>query len=75
MNQRKTIVIIGGGFAGTTLARALDARLPADHELLLVSEESHMTFNPMLPEALGASIFPEQVVAPVAQPRVAERAA
>jgi NADH dehydrogenase len=26
-----------------------------------------MTFNPMLPEALGASIFPEQVVAPIRQ--------
>ena len=33
--------------------------------LLLISEESHTTFNPMLPEAVGASIFPEQVVAPI----------
>jgi NADH dehydrogenase len=46
-----TIVIVGGGFAGTTLARALDARLPRDWH--------------MLPEAVGASIFPEQVVAPI----------
>ena len=61
----KTIVIVGGGFAGTTLARALDGKLPRDYELLLISEESHTTFNPMLPEALGASIFPEQVVAPI----------
>ena len=43
------------------------ARLPNGYELLLVSEESHTTFNPMLPEALGASIFPEQVVAPIRQ--------
>ncbi len=63
----KTIAIIGGGFAGTTLARALDGRLPRGYELVLVSEESHTTFNPMLPEALGASIFPEQVVAPIRQ--------
>ena len=63
----KTIAIIGGGFAGTTLARALDGRLPQGYELVLVSEESHTTFNPMLPEALGASIFPEQVVAPIRQ--------
>ena len=61
----QTIVIVGGGFAGTTLARALDGKLPRGHELLLISEESHTTFNPMLPEALGASIFPEQVVAPI----------
>ncbi|MCC6198370.1 MAG: NAD(P)/FAD-dependent oxidoreductase [Burkholderiales bacterium] len=63
----KTIAIIGGGFAGTTLLRALDGRLPAGYELLLVSDESYTTFNPMLAEALGASIFPEQVVAPIRQ--------
>ena len=67
MEIATTIAIVGGGFAGTTLARALDAKLPAEYELLLLSEESHTTFNPMLPEALGASIFPEQVVAPIRQ--------
>ena len=67
MNHARTICIVGGGFAGTTLARALDSRLPRDHELLLLSEESYTTFNPMLPETLGASIFPEQVVAPIRQ--------
>lgn len=65
MNPRNTILIIGGGFAGTTLARSLDGRLPADCELLLLSEESYTTFNPMLPEAVGASVFPVQVVAPI----------
>src|SRR5690242_17198840 len=63
----QSIVIIGGGFAGTTLARALDGKLARGRELLLLSEESHTTFNPMLPEAVGASIFPEQVVAPIRQ--------
>jgi NADH dehydrogenase len=63
----KTIVIVGGGFAGTALAQALDGKLPADRELLLVSEESYTTFNPMLAEAVGASIFPEQLVAPIRQ--------
>jgi NADH dehydrogenase len=67
MQATRNIVIVGGGFAGTTLARALDGRLPAGCELVLVSEESHTTFNPMLPEAVGASIFPEQVVAPIRQ--------
>ena len=60
-------MIIGGGFAGTTLVQALDGRLPDGVELLLISEESHTTFNPMLPEVVGASIFPEQVVAPIRQ--------
>ncbi len=57
--------MVGGGFAGTTVARRLAGRLPADVTLTLVSEESYTTFNPLLPEAVGASIFPEQVVAPL----------
>lgn len=64
-SQTKAIVIVGGGFAGTTLLQALEPRLPAGWELVLISEESYTTFNPMLPEVVGASIFPEQVVAPV----------
>ena len=63
----KTVAIIGGGFAGTTLLRKLDGRLPEGYELVLVSDESYTTFNPMLPEAVGASVFPEQVVAPIRQ--------
>ena len=65
MNKRRSVVIVGGGFAGTSAARALAGRLPADVDLVLVSEESYTTFNPLLPEAVGASIFPEQVVAPL----------
>jgi NADH dehydrogenase len=60
-----TIVIVGGGFAGTTLARALDARRTPGLQVTLISDESTTTFNPMLPEAVGASVFPEQVVAPL----------
>lgn len=57
--------MVGGGFAGTTVAKRLAGRLPAGVSLTLISEESYTTFNPMLPEAVGASIFPEQVVAPL----------
>jgi NADH dehydrogenase len=63
--QTHSIVIVGGGFAGTTLARALDARRTPGLQVTLVSDESTTTFNPMLPEAVGASVFPEQVVAPL----------
>jgi NADH dehydrogenase len=62
-----TVAIIGGGFAGTTLARALDGKLPSGYELLLINEESHTTFTPMLAEAVGAAVFPEQIVAPIRQ--------
>ena len=61
------IVIVGGGFGGTTLARCLERRLPPGWELTLVSEESTTTFNPLLAEVVGASVFPEQVVAPIRQ--------
>jgi NADH dehydrogenase len=65
--EARTIAIIGGGFAGTTLARALEGKLPQGYELLLINEESHTTFTPMLPEAVGAAVFPEQIVAPIRQ--------
>lgn len=67
MQDNKTIVIVGGGFAGTTLARELEARLPADWQLILLSEESYTTFNPMLAEVVGAAVFPEHVIAPIRQ--------
>ncbi len=64
-HTERSIVIVGGGFAGTTLARALDARRVGGLRITLISDESYTTFHPMLPEAVGASVFPEQVVAPV----------
>ncbi|MBI5721507.1 MAG: FAD-dependent oxidoreductase [Burkholderiales bacterium] len=67
MRQMRQIVVVGGGFAGTTLARALQHRLPAGWSVVLVSEESYTTFNPMLAEVVGASVFPEHVVAPIRQ--------
>ena len=59
------IVVGGGGFAGTNLVKALKGKLPPGASLTLVSDESYTCFSPMLPEVVGASIFPEQVVAPI----------
>jgi NADH:ubiquinone reductase (H+-translocating) len=67
MNDVKNIVIVGGGFAGTTLAQDLEKSLPPSCRVILVSEESYTTFNPMLAEVVGASVFPEQVIAPIRQ--------
>ena len=67
MDNTHHIVIVGGGFAGTTLAGELEKRLPAGWGVVLVSEESYTTFNPMLAEVVGASVFPEHVVAPIRQ--------
>jgi NADH dehydrogenase len=65
MEHIKNVVVVGGGFAGTAAIAGLDGRLPAGYQLVVVSEESYTTFSPLLPEAVGASIFPEQVVAPI----------
>ena len=67
MDEEKTIVIIGGGFAGTTLVQNLEKRLPEPYRMILVSDESYTTFHPMLAEVVGASVFPEQVIAPIRQ--------
>jgi NADH dehydrogenase len=67
MSENKQIVVVGGGFAGTTLATELERRLPPGYQVVLISEESYTTFNPMLAEVVGASVFPEHVVAPIRQ--------
>lgn len=67
MGEEKSIVVVGGGFAGTTLAQELAGRLPEPYRVVLVSQESYTTFNPMLAEVVGASVFPEQVIAPIRQ--------
>ena len=49
----KNIVIVGGGFAGSTVAREPRARLPYSRMLILISEESYLTFDPLLPRGSG----------------------
>ena len=61
---RPRIVIVGGGFAGANLTRLLQRRAKFA-DITLVSEESYTTFNPMLAEVVGATVFPEHVVAPL----------
>src|ERR1041384_5334369 len=60
----KRLVIIGGGFAGMKAAQALEHTLPPDWTLTLISQENFITFNPLLPEVVGASILPGHVIAP-----------
>jgi NADH dehydrogenase len=63
----KRVIVVGGGFGGAALIRGLQHGLPAGSSLLWISEESYTTFNPMLAEVVGASVFPEHVVAPLRQ--------
>jgi len=62
--MHKTLLIVGGGFAGTRAAQVLERTLPPDWTLTLISQENFITFNPLLPEVVGASILPSHVIAP-----------
>ena len=60
------IVLLGGGFAGCAAARAL-ARVLPQRAVVLASRDNFITYNPLLPEVVGASIAPVHAVAPLRQ--------
>ena len=60
------ILIAGGGYIGMYAARHLERRLHgADHQLLLVSPENHMTYQPFLPEVASGLIDARAVAVPL----------
>jgi NADH:ubiquinone reductase (H+-translocating) len=65
ISQAKTrIVILGGGFAGVTLAQRLERLTDDSVEVVLLSSENHLVFSPLLAEAGGREIGPLHVVVP-----------
>lgn len=64
-HQQKHLVIIGGGFAGVKLAQKLERGLPEDWDIFLLSKTNFITYNPLLPEVVGASVLPGHVQAPI----------
>ncbi len=63
--DQKKLVIVGGGFAGLTLAKKLERTMPSDWDIYLLSKTNFITYNPLLPEVIGASVLPGHVQAPV----------
>ncbi len=61
---RTRIVILGGGFAGVTLAQELESLTDEGVEVVLLSSENHLVFSPLLAEAVGREISPLHVVVP-----------
>jgi NADH dehydrogenase len=56
------IVVVGGGFAGVTLAQRIEHWLPEQAEIIVLSTDNHLVFTPMLPEVVGRTISPLHVV-------------
>ena len=60
------IVILGGGFAGTTVAMRLEELLrPGEAEICLISRENFSLFTPMLPEVSSGALDVRHVVTPI----------
>ncbi len=64
-SKQKKLVIVGGGFAGVTLAKKLERSMPSNWDIYLLCKTNFITYNPLLPEVIGASILPGHVQAPV----------
>lgn len=73
---KKRILILGGGFGGAYVAAHLGKRLTAQErketEIVLVSRENYITFQPLLPEVISGSVELNHVIAPLR--RLAPRA-
>jgi len=63
-NDRKRLIILGGGFGGLHLALALEKSLARedDVDVTLVNDENYFQYTPMLPEVVGSDIELSHVV-------------
>ncbi len=58
----KRVVIVGGGFAGLTVARGLKG---ADAEVLLIDHTNHHLFQPLLYQVASAALSPADIAVPI----------
>jgi NADH dehydrogenase len=62
-DTRPSVLILGGGFAGTEVARGLGDRV----EVTLVASQNFLLFTPMLAEVAAADLDPRHISAPLRQ--------
>src|SRR5687767_6101957 len=62
MNDRKKVVIIGGGFGGLWAAKAL-ANKPVD--VTLIDRKNHHVFQPLLYQVATAVLSPGEIAQPI----------
>jgi NADH dehydrogenase len=67
MDHKTRIVILGGGFAGTSIALRLERTFRREEsvEITLIDAENFFTFTPLLPETPSGSIQPKHIVFPL----------
>jgi NADH dehydrogenase len=66
------VLIVGGGFAGYTVAREL-CELTRDRDdvgVMLISRENFFTFWPMVPEVVGKDVDVENIAQPLRRPLI-----
>jgi NADH dehydrogenase len=65
--QRKRIVILGGGFAGMKTAECLEQELHTNSSAMitLISETNALLFTPMLAELAGSTLEPGHISTPL----------
>jgi NADH:ubiquinone reductase (H+-translocating) len=65
--EKKRIVIVGGGFAGMRTAECLEKQLQGDPSvsIALVSDTNALLFTPMLAEVAGSSLEPSHISTPL----------
>ncbi|HET6857073.1 MAG TPA: NAD(P)/FAD-dependent oxidoreductase [Streptomyces sp.] len=63
---RTRILVVGGGYVGMYTALRLQRKLKSDEaEIVVVTPDPYMTYQPFLPEAAAGSISPRHVVVPL----------
>src|SRR5690625_280156 len=62
MADRKLVVIVGGGFAGISVAKKLKK---AEVDLTIVDSNNHHLFQPLLYQVASAALSPGDIVTPI----------
>jgi NADH dehydrogenase len=66
MARNTRIVVVGGGYVGMYTALRLQKKLRrSEAEITVIDPQSHMTYQPFLPEAAAGSIEARHVVVPL----------
>jgi NADH dehydrogenase len=67
--MKKTILILGGGFGGVYTAVFLEKLMTAAErettEVVIVSRDNYMVFQPLLPEVISGSVELNHVISPI----------